>query len=500
MKTAKKRTALLLVLCMLAAGLLSGCGKTEAPQATAPAETAAAQEEFTPTGENYGGDFVVLIGGKAGGDNVRHYGFAETDADSRTSLDEAVYRRNKAVEELYGVKLTSIEDAGSDSQVYNKLMMAATAGDSEYDLVQVAAYDAVPLAIANCLYELGSIKTLDLTKSWWDQKVNEQLVIDGLTFFTTGDISYWDDMQQNVIAFNKQVKRDLNIEDDFYTVLREGEWTLDKMAEYAKVATEDLNADGVYDMRDKFGIITWDDTVYAIFNAGGERVVRTDENGKLKLTITGSERAIDVLSKYTDICFGGDAINYQRYTANEAIEMFSTDRALFFFGRLQSLDHYRDMETDYGILPYPKYEASQKNYETVASPYHMAFFCVPYCVSDPAKSGAVADALAYYGKTTVTGAYYDKTLTGQYFRDEDSVYTLELMAQTRAYDLGFYLQPGNINKELIYLFRKGSKDFASAFAAKKNAAESALASYETAFELAKETWDTAEKAATGAAQ
>ena len=168
--------------------------------------------------------------------------------------------------------------------------------------------------------------------------------------------------------------------------------------------------------------------------------------------------------------------------------MFSSNRALFFLGRLQSLDNYRDMETDYGILPYPKYNADQEEYYTTPSPYHMTFACVPMMTGDPEKSGAVLEALAYYGKEYMTGAYYDTTLTGQYFRDEDSVATLELMAETRSYDIGFYIQPANINKELIFLFRKGSTDFVSTFDSYKSAAQTALAEVNEKYKEAADVW------------
>ena len=118
----------------------------------------------------------------------------------------------------------------------------------------------------------------------------------------------------------------------------------------------------------------------------------------------------------------------------------------------------------------------------------MTLFTVPLTAADAERSGAVLNALAYHGKQLLTGAYYDKTLTGQYFRDEDSLSTLERMAATRAYDLGLYIQPANINKQLIYMFREGSKDFASTFAGYEDAAKTALAQTDTAFSLAAQTW------------
>lgn len=487
----KRKIAIFLAIACLGLGLVA-CGEKTPAVTTDPSATAVSTTEapaFVPVEADYSGEFTLLISGNAGECNVAFKTFDESDAAERNALDEAVYRRMKAVEELYDIKFNFIEETGSGNAAMSKLMMAVTAGESDYDAAVVAAYDAVPLAMSGALYDLGSIKSLTLEKDWWDARANADLKIQGMLFATTGDIDFWDDMQQNVVAFNKQVKADLNIAEDFYALVEDGDWTLDALATYSKLATEDLNSDGVYDMSDKFGLITWDDSVYAAFVGSGERVVRANADGNLELTLTGSERVVDVLTKYTDICFGGNAINYQRYTASEAINMFSSNRALFFLGRLQSLDNYRDMETDYGILPYPKYDAAQEEYVTVAAPYHMTLFTVPFMANDPERSGAVLNALGYYGQQYMTEAYYDKTLTGQYFRDEDSLATLELMASTRAYDLGLYIQPAGINKELIYMFREGSKDFASTFAGYTDAAKNYLVQVDAAFAIAKAAWE-----------
>ncbi len=484
----KIRLTALILSAVMSMTALASCKGNSPVVTTGSAETTAdASGEFMPKNVKYNDEFVLLVSGKDSTSNVDFKDFSSEDAIS-TSLDEAVYKKNAKVEELYGIDLVIIEDLGSKNQGMNKINTSIMSGTAEYDAAIIAAYDAVPLATSKCLYELSSLPGVNLKNSWWDQKANEDLSINDCVFFTTGDISFWDDMQQHVIGFNKQLKNDLNIEDDFYELVEEGKWTHEALATYAKLATQDLNSDSVMDMNDKFGIITWDDSVYAIFGGSGEKVVTIDETGSMKLTLTGSERIVDVLTSYTDICFGGDAINYQRYTSTEAINMFSTNRSLFFLARLQSLAHYRDMETDYGILPYPKYDEAQKEYHTAASPFHMNFVCVPANVDNPEMSGNVLEALSYYGKEYTTPAYYDKTLTGQYFRDEDSMKTLELMAATRTYDVGLYIQPANINKELIFLFREGKTNFASTFDSLKNAAEAALAEVSAAYAEAAQKW------------
>ena len=46
---------------------------------------------------------------------------------------------------------------------------------------------------------------------------------------------------------------------------------------------------------------------------------------------------------------------------------------MFFFDPVGSLKKLRDMDVEFGVLPYPKYEESQENYVSLISEY--AAFC-----------------------------------------------------------------------------------------------------------------------------
>lgn len=465
---------------------LSSCGQGEAPLQTtdntaSEAETTAAPLAFE--GADFGGkEFHILLTAN-GPDTVNDFEASEMIGET---LSAAVEKRKAQVEEQCGVTLVTHTTFKYGNHGYNELYANYTAGDTDYDAAVIAAYDVVPLAYTNALYNLYDLDGMDLSNPWWDARATEELTVMGQMYFTTGDIAFWDDMMQYCVAFNKQMWADYNRDDVFgysaYELVERGEWTYEALAALAKGVTEDLDNSGTYDMADRYGILTWDDTVYGVLNSAGQKVITRDDNGRLVLSLTeGNETAIAALTQYTDICFGGDAINYQRFSGGEN-DMFIENRALFFLTRLSVLSNYRDMETDYGILPFPKYSVDQDRYYTTVSPYHMNFVCVPSVCEDPYMSAVVLEALGYYGQETVTPAYYEATLTGQYFRDEDSEKMLTLLADSRCYDIGFYVQPDNINKELIYLFRPGSYTFASTFASHYTAASKRVEAINLMFE------------------
>ena len=159
------------------------------------------------------------------------------------------------------------------------------------------------------------------------------------------------------------------------------------------------------------------------------------------------------------------SLMYQHNSAaKEYVATFSGNKALFFMTTIGTLSDFRDMETDYGILPYAHYSERQTAYESTVAPYYMNFLCVPLLVEDEARTSAILEAIGYYSHEYILPAYYEKTLMGQYTRDEESADMLDIIFGGRAYDLGYCYQPANLNKNLIYLLQSGSFDWSSRYA------------------------------------
>ncbi len=272
-----------------------------------------------------------------------------------------------------------------------------------------------------------------------------------------------------------------------YDIVAQGAWTYDKLYDIGKDYCEDLDGNDVRDMKDKYGILTWDDTIYAVFSSSGGKIVSYDESAKaLKLTILDSEAVINALTTYTEYT-KEIGINYSRTSGTDAIKMFNESRALFFLCRIQSLSNFRDMNTDYGILPYPKYTESG-DYLTTTSSYHVSFVCTLNNEDSIYMRGDIIEAMGYFSQKYLTPAYYEKTLVGTYVRDDESEGSLEILATTRIYDIGFYIQPANINKHLIYQYREWKTDFVSTFQSLLTAAQAAINSTNGAYSNAVIDW------------
>ena len=160
--------------------------------------------------------------------------------------------------------------------------------------------------------------------------------------------------------------------------------------------------------------------------------------------------------------------------------MFNSNKALFYSHTMFYMDHLRDIESDFGIIPYPKYDETQDNYGNLVSAWHSQFLCVPITAANVKRSGVILEELAYKGKELLTPAYYDKTLNGQYVRDADSSEMLDIIFANLVYDVGIYYNIGTYKDQLTTIVRTGNS-LVNIYETNRTRAESQLKSINDAF-------------------
>ncbi len=410
----KRFTALALAALMLCP-MFAACGEKDKPNDTTSSDatgvsSAELNEELgVPLTADYGNEkFNILSAG-----NVAYEDFT-FEEDSALPLASAQYKRKIKVEEDYKVKIHQDAKQAYSSgggPGYMAINQSVNSGDCTYDLALIAGYDVSVLAYSGLLYDLNSMPGIDLSKSWWDQKANESLAVRDVMFFTTGDITFSDNNATFCLMFNKELVKNYEL-DNPYTLVEDGNWTLETFGALCKTVTEDLNQDSAMDENDRFGLLVWDDSVVGIVNAAGQRCCTIDADGQINLTLY-NETTIEALEKYFDIAYDTQySFTYQRNIKSGA-GMWENDQALFWTSLLGNMPTFREMESDFGILPYPKLNTAQESYYHTVAPYNSQFICVPLVQNDTERTGVITEALAYYGQKMVLPAYYDVTLIGQ---------------------------------------------------------------------------------------
>ena len=456
-----KKLQFLLAL-LLAVLLLASCGEPDPPEVP---ETTQPQMVFTdpdapaiPADLDLSGDFNILVVGSTDND-------FQGDADSETAIDQARYRRKEIMREKHGVNITYEDHLGFDKTSgsgtgYMKIYTEYMAGMNSYHAAMIGTYDVVTLAQNGTLWDLSSLPYMDLSKPYWDQKANEDLTVFGKMFYTTGDISIVDNRYTHCMYFNKDMIETYGFASP-YTLVADNEWTMETFGKMVKSVGQDLNQDGVMNEHDLYGLQTWNDPMLAVLASAGEKITTVQADGSIELTVY-NERIVNLYDTFGDIVYDPQhTYNYQydfqagenrsnAGTNRDAI--FSESRALLFFETLAIAGFYRDSELEFGILPYPKLDASQEEFGHPVSAYHTQFFCIPLA-AEPVRSSAVSELLAHYGKEYITPAYYENTLYGKYVRDEESTEMLDLILATHVFDIGGYYRFGDISTWIGRMYR-----------------------------------------------
>ena len=471
-----RRLLALLLAAVLASSGLVGCGSAE-PEAETNGGAGDAAVETTPQDTETTRDQISdnLPDKDFGGRNfhllTRQNYFHKFMPEDMTgeAVNDALYARNTEIMERYNITMSYTAPAcewGTSSNDWNRnLESSVMAGDGAYDLVAGYASTVPEVVTKNILLNWHDVPYIDLSRPWWSERVSEALTVNGKLFLLTGDysLSLWDDMFG--FLFNKQVALDFGIE-DLYSLTREGKWTMDKLSQFCAQVSNDSNGDGTWDENDTYGLVSNWSTSIDTFQISCEMdlVSHTDDGG-LKITMM-SEKAVDILSRVTSLyndahaayaySEGGDLTRYNN--------MFSGGQTLFyaiFFANISSL---RDMETDFGILPYPKLDEAQAQYASTSRD-NFDLFVLPIDVKDQEFSGIITEALCAESYRSVVPTYYDVVLKTKTSRDEESAEMIDIIRDSLTFDLGHLF---------VNLVRNNSTDLASKYAGAEKAAQSAL--------------------------
>ena len=469
MKKNARIASSLMAIALLSTAMISCGGESTGPgdntDVTAPiTDTAVVTEDLgpkpnLPEGADFGGHTVTFLTVTNYNNNFR----LAVESDGET-LNDAGVRRNDAVSELLNVGFAAVEMDNPTTTFRNSVM----AGDTEYDFVLPHATDGVPGMVTDqLLYDWNDLPYADLTKPWWNTMMTESLGIGGHLYYASGDIVMtWQGMM--AILFNKTYLPGMDLKKDLYETCFDGEWTMDYMAELIKGHTRDLNGDGQMTEVDQYGLLDNKNTGYTYMYGADQRVTVPDEDGWPVLTLN-TERMVEIVNKYYNLIHSGET--YLDVYSNASYPT-STYRNMIVEGRsfLSSLDvgglyaQLREIEFDFGILPMPKLDEAQENYRVFCG---AGLIGVPTNVPDPERTGAIAEALAYYSYKFIRPAFFDIVLENKAVREENAYRVLQMMHENKVFDFGFNFDNNgyNIIKEVVV--DQKSTDFASRYAKKE---------------------------------
>ncbi|MFA6948213.1 MAG: hypothetical protein WCQ72_04465 [Eubacteriales bacterium] len=473
-----KSTALLL--CALLLMSAASCGSGSAPSENTPstqaedttaAETTAQPEEAPDfdTCDFEGKGFKVLTFDWG---LYTEYFFA--DEQTGDQMNDAIYERTAKTEEYLGCDVT-YELAPTVFEMVSKVQKSVLAGNDDYQLALThCIQDVANLISGGYLYDWNDIPNINFSKSWWNQNIIDQLSIKGKTYYAVSDYMIAD---PNAILFNKEIAANYAI-DNPYDIVRNGQWTLDKLIELSGKVSSDIDGNGKYDQNDMYGFTVEGDWILNSIPYGCDQyLVEQNDDGSYSLAMSG-EKMINIVSKvHSFLKEGHSAYTWKYGTATDKQIMIGSGRTLFNMVTLHDVSTFRQSEVEFGILPYPKYDEAQESY--ISNDWG-GLMCVPATIGDTELVGKTIETLSYYSTSTTIPAYYETLLNGKLARDDDSVEMLDLIYGNLVYDAGLnYFGFGTNMFNLFYavknlVIEKNSADFASWYAKYKDGSQAEM--------------------------
>ncbi|GHU34616.1 hypothetical protein FACS1894105_01700 [Clostridia bacterium] len=359
--------------------------------------------------------------------------FAE--AITADPINDAVYRRNLEVEDKFNIKIKAIVlPEGNENAPNEALKKSVLAEEDEYDLLMTHAGNGATTASAGYLLSWNTIPYIDPSKPWWCEGAVKGLAVGDKLFLSLSDLSVSSNHYAYMVYFNKSVHREFNVV-DLYDLVRSGKWTFDKIAEVTKGITQDISGDGVMDEKDRYGAIVSYGALNFLY-AGGNTIMSKDEKNYPFLNVF-TERAISTFEKAYDICHADYTMfapGWQNFMEMNA--MFASDKVLLYMTNLERIDALREMDSDFGVLPYPKLDENQDKYYTYVDS-HSPLMGIPRTASDTERTGAIVEELSYLSRKYLVPAYYDVTLKTKFARDDESSEMFDYIFDGRVYDFGY---------------------------------------------------------------
>ena len=450
----KHYSARFIALCLLVS-LLAGCGGGETPSGAdtttaAPEVTTQSVEEILGFAreDNGGKTFTMLVAETKG---------YEYDAEEATGdvVSDAVYAKNTAVEDYLGIDFEFLYEDGNwnNRGAFNAMISAdVMSGDSTYDLVSAVTVCTVSAATEGIFME-GKSLDCDFDKPWWIADMYDRFSVAGKLYGFIGDasLSLYKDM--TVVYFNKRIWDEYN-QPNPYELVRNNEWTIDKMAELTAGMAADLNGDGTYDYENDQVAYLAEGVPNGTFQTSLElKVVDIDKDG-IPQYLGLSEKFVNAFEKMKTFHKNPgiiimSTIDDASYTS---MKTFANNNVATMVNFIYSTEYLRDMKDDYGILPMPKYDKNQEKYVSQLGTSTSMMF-VPVTTKDPALTSKVMEACCYYTGELVVPKYYEVALKEKYARDEDIAEMLDIIRDGAAFDFLFVYGAGCLTSAPNSYFR-----------------------------------------------
>ena len=355
--------------------------------------------------------------------------------DAKTKVEERLKISFK--EDYYGIIDYSDNDAPRN------LLLS---GDATYDIYNGRHVNMFNYAAEGLAQKLTDIPHVDLTALWWDEEFSSEVTLGKEKYFALGayNLTTYDSI--HMLLFSKDMYEDLGVEEkrlggkSIYDVVREGKWTMDLFKSTITDVSADLNGDSKMTEVDRYAYVTPAKHILPSFLLGMDQyMLKKDENNFLYNNMEGNETFFNMYTAILDMVWNNSMWHPTVASMTDETEqmeygMFKSGLSMYTDSTGGNVSSFRDMEGDFGIIPYPKLNEDQENYRSRSE--YPELFVIPLVNTRQAMTGAVLEALSSEYYRSVRPVYFELSMEGRDTRDVESVEMLDIIYSNRVFDFG----------------------------------------------------------------
>ncbi|MGI6742104.1 MAG: hypothetical protein ACOX4O_00365 [Eubacteriales bacterium] len=464
----EKRFAAFILICLLVSAFFPACGGEKPPssevdvqntESESPGDDAAETTEEGDKPDVMNADYEKAIFNILYPSWSLYNSYYFADENNGEAVNDAIYDRTIKLEEAMNIDMTWITK-GDINTISTEVNKTVTSGMDSYQLALThCATDLVKYPKQGLVVNWLDVPGIDLQKSYWNQSIKDRMTISGVLPFCVNSFILPD---VNSIFFNTLLN-DNYVHEDLYKLTLDGKWTWDKLAEYASVASLDIDGDSEFTENDQYGFVAELGWQFASVPVScGQYIITADPEQGAVITIN-TEKTVNIIDKFKTMLYSGNSAFIWEYSHAYDPNIggippidFNAGKALFYLVPLSLASNFREMDTDFGILPLPKYDETQENYETLN---WSGFMIIPVTAGDLDMIGTVVENLGYLNDKIVLPAFYEILLGQKVSRNEESSQMLDIIFDGSVYDLGVNLGLYTITQTCCA--SKNAKDFAS---------------------------------------
>ena len=146
---------------------------------------------------------------------------------------------------------------------------------------------------------------------------------------------------------------------------------------------------------------------------------------------------------------------------------------MFMLTRMYRCLMFREMETDFGVLPLPNDEEGKPYFSWMTR--HTGVVSIPYTCTEKERTSAIMEALFEESSYQLAPAYKENAIKYKSTRDDESIEMLDIIFGNIIYDVGYMFNLADVHTSITALVKnRNAGQFSSTIQKKKDSVAKAM--------------------------